>query len=64
MIEVMGGNPRRVLPLLGFAWGFDTRDGAIELRDITRLSTPDWDAQVPVLRASYPLCTFPEHTTL
>src|SRR5690242_12905327 len=23
MSEVMEGNPRRVLPLLGFAWGFD-----------------------------------------
>jgi hypothetical protein len=64
MIEVMGGNPRRVLPLLGFAWGFEPRDGTIELRDVTRLVTQDWDAHLPVLRASYPLWTFTEHPAL
>jgi len=63
MLEVMEGNPRRVLPLLGFAWGFDAR-GAIELRTITRLTTSDWDAHLPVLRSSYPLWTFTEHPAL
>jgi hypothetical protein len=64
MIEVIGGNPRRVLPLLGFARGFEAPEGTIELRDMTRLDTPDWDAHLPVLRASYPLWTFTEHPRL
>jgi hypothetical protein len=64
VIEVMEGNPRRVLPLVGFAWGFDAPNGTIELLAIARLTTSDWDAHLPVLRSSYPLWTFTEHTAL
>jgi hypothetical protein len=58
--EVLEGSPRRVVPVLGFTWGFDSRRGSIELRDIARLAAADWDAHLPVLRASHPLWRFTE----
>jgi hypothetical protein len=64
MTEVMEGRPRRVLPVLGFAWGFDAHDGIIDLRNITRLAVDDWDRHLPVLRASYQWWTFTEHPPL
>jgi hypothetical protein len=46
---------RRVVPLLGFSWGFDIADqGRITLRPVARLSAGDWDAHLPHLRKSYP----------
>jgi hypothetical protein len=64
LAEVIEGNPRRVVPVLGFAWGFDERAGSIELRHIAQLATSDWDAHLPVLRASYPRWTFTEHPSI
>jgi hypothetical protein len=64
MIEVIQGNPRRVLPLLGFDWGFDAHGGILELRNVTRLRAADWDAHLPLLRASYPRWTFTERPSL
>jgi len=53
--EVMAGRPRRVVPLSGFAWGFDVDDdGSAELRPITRLTGNDWADVVPILRDEYP----------
>jgi hypothetical protein len=53
--EVMAGRPRRVVPLLGFAWGFDVHDdGSAKLRTIDSLTANDWANVVPVLRAEYP----------
>ena len=62
--EVMVGNPRRVVPLIGFAWGYDVSDGNIELRHIAPLATDDWNAHLPVLRASYPRWEFAEQPSL
>jgi hypothetical protein len=46
---------RRVVPLLGFSWGFDIADqGRITLRPVARLSAGDWNAHLPYLRKSYP----------
>ena len=64
MAEVMDGNPRRVVPVLGFSWGFDERAGSIELRNIAQLAAADWDAHLPVLRASYPRWTFTENPSI
>jgi hypothetical protein len=52
--EIRDGKPRRVVPLLGFDWGFQVVDGRIELRDIAGLGTDDWRADVAVLERSYP----------
>ena len=60
--EVMIGHPRRVVPLMGFAWGFDASHGTIELRQIASLATDAWDAHLHLLRASHPRWEFAEHS--
>jgi hypothetical protein len=62
--EVMEGKPRRVHPLLGFAWGFQAPGATLELRKITQLVTADWELHLPVLRASYPRWTFTANPSL
>jgi hypothetical protein len=52
--EMLEGNPRRVVPLLGLGWGFDVRDEAITLHEIAPLAAGDWEGDVSVLRAVYP----------
>jgi hypothetical protein len=52
--EVLRGNPRRVVPLLGFSWGFGLSDDAVQLRDIRPLTRRDWIDHLAVLRESYP----------
>ena len=53
--EVLAGNPRRVVPLVGFSWGFEVReDDSVALREVGALTTADWEAVVPVLRRQYP----------
>ena len=60
--ELLDG-PRRVVPLLGFSWGFDVRAEAIGLREIGPLAANDWTDDLPVLRTAYPspLWTFAEN---
>ena len=63
--ELLEGNPRKVVPLLGFSWGFDIVDGAVHLREIGALEADDWNRDdLPVLRTDYPapLWTFAEAT--
>ena len=62
--EVMVGNPRRVVPLMGFAWGYSASDGDIELRPIAPLAIDDWAAHLPVLRDSYPGWKFAEQPSV
>jgi hypothetical protein len=53
--EVMGLRPRRVVPIIGFAWGFEVaQDGSVELHQITALTANDWKDVLPVLRREYP----------
>jgi hypothetical protein len=55
--EIMQGNLRRVVPLLGFEWGFEIRPEiapSIELRRVTSIGSNEWAAQLPVLRVEYP----------
>jgi hypothetical protein len=55
--ELLDGNARRVVPLLGFEWGFDIRPESpaqIELREVAPIASRAWEAVVPVLRAEYP----------
>lgn len=50
---------RRVVPLLGFSWGFDIDDRArITLKSVTRLSGEEWDAHAAYLGRSYPEWSF------
>ena len=53
--KVLAGNPRQVVPIAGFSWGFDLGDDdTVVLSDIGALTTNDWEAVVPVLRVEYP----------
>jgi hypothetical protein len=53
--EVVQLKPRRVVPLVGFGWGFDIRDdGTVELSPLTSLGNPDWAEVLPVLKIEYP----------
>ena len=46
--------PRTVVPLAGFSWGFDIRDGgAVEIRPVERLGQSDWDAHLAYLGDYY-----------
>jgi hypothetical protein len=50
---------RRIVPLMGFSWGFDIdEESRITLRPVVRLSADDWDAHLPYLRQSYPRWEF------
>ena len=62
--EVMQGGPRRVVPVLGFSWGFELAGDAVRLEDITPLSADEWIMHLPVLRASYPYWTFADDADL
>ncbi|MFB7852821.1 hypothetical protein ACFC34_38210 [Streptomyces sp. NPDC056053] len=51
----MDDTERRVLPLVGFSWGFNVdSDGLITLQPVQALSPGDWDAHLPYLGTSYP----------
>jgi hypothetical protein len=55
--EVMQGCPRRVVPLLGFEWGFNIRAEVgpiIEMRAVASIGSNEWAALLPILRAEYP----------
>jgi len=50
---------RRVLPLIGFSWGFEIDDKErVTLRPIERLAKREWNEHVPLLRRSYPTWRF------
>jgi hypothetical protein len=52
--EILDGGPRRVVPVLGFSWGFDCDGSAIALRGVLPLTASDWRDDLPILEASYP----------
>jgi hypothetical protein len=59
--EVMELGPRRVIPLAGFAWGFEIADGGVTVSAPRELPLEAWNAHIGVLRATYPLWVFPDH---
>lgn len=56
--EVMAWQPRRIVPLVGFSWGFDIVGGDVTLRPPEALPLSRWNDDAPVLRARYGLWTF------
>jgi hypothetical protein len=55
--EVLRGSPRRVVPLLGFEWGFDIRPEdprVVEVRSVSSIGSKEWAAQLPLLRTEFP----------
>jgi hypothetical protein len=58
--EVAQLKPRRVLPLIGFSWGF-TDDGlSVDLHDLDVLADEEWEANLDLLRESFPWWAFAE----
>jgi len=50
---------KRVVPLLGFSWGFTIDDdGQIAILPIQQLSKSSWDSHLPYLQQHYPVWTF------
>ena len=58
--EVMAFEPRRVLPLVGFSWGFDIEDRVVSLRPARELARERWNDITEILRATYQWWNFAE----
>lgn len=56
--EVMAVQPRRVVPLVGFCWGFDISNGDTAIRPVRQLPLERWNEHTNVLRATYQLWSF------
>ena len=56
--EVAEMNPRRVVPLVGFSWGFSDSGSSVILSDIEMLTHSEWSMHLDVLRQGYPLWLF------
>jgi hypothetical protein len=56
-----GLRTRRVIPVMGFSWGFDIDDrGALTVRPIREIGVGEWNSQLSILRKAYPTWKFPE----
>jgi hypothetical protein len=58
--EVAAWKPRRVVPLVGFSWGFRDSGSSVELHETALLSSDDWQSHLDALRATYPAWVFSE----
>jgi hypothetical protein len=56
--EIARLQPRRVVPIVGFSWGFADTGSAVALHDVARLPEPAWDAHLDLLKRTYPLWLF------
>jgi hypothetical protein len=56
--EVMELQPRRVVPLAGFSWGFRISDQAVYISPLQQLSLDRWNRHSDVLRAKYRFWNF------
>jgi hypothetical protein len=56
--EVAALKPRRVVPIIGFSWGFIDTGSEITLQDPTVLAKGAWDSHLGVLRQAYPFWLF------
>ena len=60
--EVAQLQARRVVPLVGFSWGFSGSGGSVILSDIELLTDREWCMHLAALRLGYPLWVFAEGT--
>jgi hypothetical protein len=58
--EVADMKPRRVVPIIGFSWGFTDTGTEVQLHDLAVLSDGAWDSHLDSLRASYQWWQFAE----
>ncbi len=52
------GNGLEARPMLGFSWGFQTRDGTVTLLPPEELDGAAWDGHLDTLRAQHPAWHF------
>ena len=58
--EVAQLKARRVVPLVGFSWGFSDTGTDVTLADIGLLTDREWTMHLDVLRQGYPFWVFSE----
>jgi hypothetical protein len=58
MDEVAAIKPRRVVPILGFSWGFTDTGSEVTLHPVAVLPRHSWDSHLDVLRTTYPFWVF------
>jgi hypothetical protein len=56
--EVADLKPRRVVPIVGFTWGFSDTGSDVTLRDPAMLPSQAWESHLGVLRQTYPFWLF------
>jgi hypothetical protein len=56
--EVADLQPRRVVPIVGFSWGFTDTGSVVSLHDLAVLPERAWDAHLDHLQQTYPLWLF------
>ena len=56
--EVMDYQPRRVVPLAAFSWGFEIAGGNVRLTELEELPRERWNDHTALLGATYPLWLF------
>ncbi len=60
--EVAQLRARRVVPLVGFSWGFTETASSVKLSNIEVLTDREWMMHLDVLRQEYPMWVFSEGT--
>jgi hypothetical protein len=58
--EIAAWKQRRVVPLVGFSWGFSDSGSSVELHETALLSSDEWQSHLDVLRATYLAWVFSE----
>ena len=56
--EVADLQPRRVVPLIGFSWGFTDSGSEVDVHEVALLPAGSWDAHIDVLKQNYPFWLF------
>ena len=58
--EVARMQPRRVVPIVGFSWGFSDSGSDVRLHDVAQLADNVWGTHLHLLRKTYPWWVFGE----
>jgi hypothetical protein len=53
LAEVAQWKPRRVVPIIGFSWGFTDDGSSVALHDVAILSTEEWAMHLELLGQTY-----------
>ena len=62
LAEVAEWKARRVVPLVGFSWGFTDTGSSVTRNNIEVLTDGEWAMHLDILRKGYPMWVFAEGT--